>query len=325
MNGEFLRGEVYWFRMGDSVGSEECARRPGVIVSSDAGNSKSNVLNIAYMTSQTRYGSVNVEVSCGERRSWVMCSQLATVDKSRVLGYMNTVDEDEMVAVDRAIMIALGLHDVADDEDEDEPNDGEVETLKEEIASLQHERNVWQKLYTKALEDLAYIKYRMDSEKLIEKLSEKPVEKKVEKPVEKMAEKTVEEEPPEALVDINTCSKADLRKLGCDEVLTKNIMAHRPYKKVEDLRVVPGMKSVGYALLKARVCVSEEEAPAGKVNINTASARELMEGAGLSKFYAYTITTNRNKNGPYSSLEALLPVYKIPKDFLERFGDKLTV
>lgn len=333
MNGEFLRGEVYFWRMDNTVGSEECARRPGVIVSSATGNERATTVNIAFLTSQPKHGQINVKVGLGERCSWVMCNQIATVSKERVLQYRDTLDEDEMVAVDRAIMIALGLHNEVEEEDAPRDNE-EIETLKEEIASLQHERNVWQKLYTKALEDLTYIKYRMDSEKLTEKLSEKPVEKKIEKPAEKIVEKPVEkpaEEEP-SLVDINTCSKDDLRSLGCDEALAKSIIARRPYKKVTELKVVPGMKSVAYALLKARVCVSElpkQEAPktetTEKININTATAEELSALTGLSVNMMWAITGYRKRNGEYKSVSELANVPRLSKNFLERFGDKLTV
>lgn len=320
MNGEFVRGEIYWWRMGDSVGSEEGARRPAVIVSSDVGNAKSNVVNIAYLTSQHKYGVINVEVACGERRSWVMCNQIATVDKSRALSYINSLDDDEMAAVDRAIMVALGLH---NEEKEDESCDDEIETLKEELTSANHAGNVWKKLYEKAVEDLVILKYKADMDYLREKKMVKPAEKPVEKPV-------VEEKPSEK-VDINTCSKSDLRSLGCDEILTKNIIARRPYKTVEELKVVPGMKSVAYALLKARVCVTEvpREAPkvetAGKININTASAKEISEFLGISLNYAWAITGYRQREGMYRSVSDLSKITRLAKNFLERYGDKLTV
>jgi mRNA-degrading endonuclease toxin of MazEF toxin-antitoxin module len=329
VNGEFLRGEIYWWRKDDSVGSEICARRPGVIVSSDAGNEKAGTVNIAYLTSQMKYGAINVEVACGERRSWVRCNQIETVDKQRALTFINTLDDEEMAAVDRAIMTALGLQECT--EEEENPRDEkiemlneEIEKLKDELASAQHGGNVWKKMYEKALEDVSLMKYRADVAVLTEKLSEKPVEKKLEKTAEKIAEKPTEEEP--SLVDINTCSKDDLRKLGCDDVLAKNIIARRPHKKVEGLRFVPGMKSVAYALLKARVCVSElpTQETTEKVNINTAHYTDIVKFLGISKNYAWAITGYRSTHGAYGSLEELKNT-RLPKDFLERYGDKLTV
>jgi competence ComEA-like helix-hairpin-helix protein len=334
VNGEFLRGEVYWWRKDDTVGSEICARRPGVIVSSDAGNEKAGTVNIAYLTSQMKYGAINVEVACGERRSWVRCNQIETVDKQRALTFINSLDDEEMAAVDRAIMTALGLQECT--EEEENPRDEkiemlneEIEKLKDELASAQHAGNVWKKMYEKALEDVSLMKYRADVAVLTEKLLEKPVEKVVEEPANKSVEKVPEESSEK--VDINTCSKADLRNLGCDVALTKSIITRRPYAKVEDMRTVPGITSVGYALLKARVCVSElpkQEAPktetTEKMNINTATAKELQEFLGICENFSWAITGYRKRNGNYNSVEELRNT-RLPKNFVEHYGDKLTV
>jgi competence ComEA-like helix-hairpin-helix protein len=242
---------------------------------------------------------------------------------------MTALSEEEMADIDRAIMIALGLHNVSDDEDEsanDESDNDEIEALREELASLKHSGLAWKKLYEKALDEIASLRFEADLGKRI------AVAPKVEEPAiaEPKVEEPVEEESP--LVDLNTCSESDLRNCGCDPQLIRNIIARRPYKTVYDLRFVPGLKSVGYAILKAKVCVGEpkqeERTPKvkpAKVNINTATAKELMEGVGLSTFYAYRITAWRNQHGSYKSLESLLEAKKIPKDFLERYGDKLTV
>lgn len=339
MNGEFLRGEVYWWKFGDSVGSEEGAVRPGVIVSSEQGNKSSHTVNIVFLTTKTKYGRINVEVSNADRRSWAMCNQIATVDKLRVGNYMSTLSEEEMADIDRAIMSALGLHNVGDDEDEpntDESDNDEIEALREELASLKHSGLAWKKLYEKALDEIASLRFEADLGKRI------AVAPKVEEPViaEPKVEKPVEEKPAEeesSLVDLNSCSESDLRKCGCDPQLIRNIIARRPYKTVYDLRFVPGLKSVGYAILKAKVCVGEpkqeervpkvkpQKVETPKVNINTASAKELSAFVGLSENLMYAITGYRKRNGEYESVSELSKVERLPANFLERFGDKLMV
>ena len=321
MNGEFLRGEVYWWKFGDIVGSEEGAVRPGVIVSSEQGNKSSNLVNVVMLTTKPKYGRINVEIDGTERRSWAMCNQIFTLDKLRVGSYMNTLSEEEMADIDSAMMVALGLHIISDDEIESESDNDEIEALRDEIVSLKHSGLAWQKLYEKALEEIASLRFEADVTKRV------AVAPKVEKPVE--------EEP--SLVDLNTCSESDLRKCGCDPQLIRNIIARRPYKKVEDLRFVPGLKSVGYAILKAKVCVGkpkqeepkqEERVPKvkpAKININTASAKEIKEFTGIGLSIAYGITGYRGRNGRYQSLEELNNVPRLPRSFLERFGDKLTV
>mgnify|MGYP003300008939 FL=1 len=329
-----MRGEVYWVES-DTLSIERKIGRPAVIVSSDKGNVSCPQIIGLFMTTKQKFGIINVPVGVNGRPSWVQCNYVITIDKARLGNYMCTLTEDEMVEINRGMKVALGLTQQTDDEDfvsEDFVSNESISAEQEEkIAELTHTGKVWQKLYEKALEEIASLRFEADRAKRV------AVEPKVEEPViaEPKVEEPVEEESP--LVDLNTCSESDLRKCGCDPTLIRNIIARRPYKTVYDLRFVPGLKSVGYAILKAKVCVGEPKQeervpkvkPANvetpKVNINTATARELMDGVGLSTFYAYRITAHRNQNGKYESLESLLEAKKIPKDFLERYGDKLTV
>lgn len=327
-----MRGEVYWWKFGDSVGSEEGAVRPGVIVSSEQGNKSSSTVNIVFLTTKPKYGRINVELAGAERRSWAMCNQIATVDKLRAGNYMSTLSEEEMADIDSAIMIALGLHNVTDEEDESD-ND-EIEAMREEIASLKHSGFAWKKLYEKALEEITSLRFEADMAKRAT-VAPKVAEPAIEKP-------KVAEPEPEPLVDLNSCSESDLRKCGCDPTLIKSIIARRPYKKVEDLRFVPGLKSVGYAILKAKVCIAEapvekpknvervpkvkpQKVETPKLNINTCTAKELVGLTGLHITTMCAITGHRNRNGEYTSVSELAKLERLPKNFLERFGDKLTV
>ena len=62
-----------------------------------------------------------------------------------------------------------------------------------------------------------------------------------------------------------------------------------------------------------------------KVNVNTASGKEIIESLGVSKVIAYSITGYRNKNGRFVEVEELLEVAKITKPIFERIKDYIEI
>ena len=62
-----------------------------------------------------------------------------------------------------------------------------------------------------------------------------------------------------------------------------------------------------------------------KVNVNTASGKEIIESLGVSKVIAYSITGYRNKNGRFVEVEELLEVAKITKPMFERIKDYIEI
>ena len=77
-------------------------------------------------------------------------------------------------------------------------------------------------------------------------------------------------------LDINRCSEAELLALKqVDAELAAAIIAHRPYGSVLGIRSLPGMTARMYQALKACLHV-EHRPPTVKLNLNTASLRELL-------------------------------------------------
>ncbi len=108
------RGEVWWVNFGPSVGGKIQKRRPAVVVSNDSANRHLNRLQVVPMTSRVdRVYPSEAAVKVGRRQSKAMADQLTTVCKRRLLDRMGKLSGLDMVKVEHAIMIQLGLIEVA--------------------------------------------------------------------------------------------------------------------------------------------------------------------------------------------------------------------
>lgn len=329
MNGEVLRGEVYWLKDRDSIGAEERLRRPVVIVSSKKGNETSPAVIGVSMTSKYRWGKINVPVRVTDRTTYAMCNQIYCLDKSRLDGYIGAVSDAEMAEIETGLKIAMDLFDndvdsdeIASLEDEISQLKTEIETLKEKLATKDTEIEVrcdtYKKLYEKALEEFVALKFSKDSEKMAP-----PVEAVVEEKVEVEGEPPVVEEEPPKLVEINSCTINELRAIGVDAVLANNIIEGRPYEDIEDVKFVPGMKSLAYNLLKSRISVT----PVGKakLNINTITLEEMVDVVGIPHSIAVYVRAYRNKNGAFKKVEDLLNVPRFSTRLYSKVASKLEV
>ena len=93
----------------ETVGSEQGAGRPAVIVSNDYGNAHSSNVTVVYLTSQEkRPMSVHVPVIC-KVPSTALCEQIYTVSKERLGEYVRTCTDEEMQRINQGILEALGM------------------------------------------------------------------------------------------------------------------------------------------------------------------------------------------------------------------------
>lgn len=105
------RGEVYYISSYPTTGSEQRSGRPAVIVSNDMNNEYSSTVEICYMTLQEKTKlPTHVFVDRGACiNSTILCEQVTTVSKERVGEYMCTLPDDILDAVDKALIVSLGL------------------------------------------------------------------------------------------------------------------------------------------------------------------------------------------------------------------------
>ncbi len=109
------RGEIYFAKIEEGVGSEQCGMRPVLILQNDIGNKFSPTTIVALITKikkkvelPTHY-KVEKEDSNLPHNSVVLLEQIKTIDKKRLRKKVSKLNDEIMQEIDNKIMISLGL------------------------------------------------------------------------------------------------------------------------------------------------------------------------------------------------------------------------
>ena len=109
------RGDIYYADLTPTIGSEQGGIRPVLILQNNIGNKFSPTVIVAALTSKDGKRELPTHVDVGQedgglfKRSVILLEQLRTLDHSRLSAYMGTLTEERLEAVDRALLVSLGL------------------------------------------------------------------------------------------------------------------------------------------------------------------------------------------------------------------------
>ena len=127
------RGEIYWVDIPNAIGHELMKDRPAIIVSCDALNDNSPVVQVVYCSASPKKAlPEHITIRSTEQISTALCENVYTVDKSRVGRFVGRCTRREMEQVDLGLLSGLGLAQYGlaspqEDEEEPEPVRGDTE------------------------------------------------------------------------------------------------------------------------------------------------------------------------------------------------------
>ena len=148
------RGEIYLIKRRDCIGSEISKARPAVIVSNDILNATSRVVEVVYLTTKPKKElPTHACINATGVPSVAICEQIDSVSLQLACAQVGTCSEEEMAAIDRALMASLGLI-RTEQETEPELSKGE-RWLMQEVAKMQAERDRYVKMLDVLLGDRA--------------------------------------------------------------------------------------------------------------------------------------------------------------------------
>lgn len=150
---DIKRGDIWYIESGYSVGSEQRAGRPAIVVSNNRNNQYSGTVEVVYLTTQPKRDlPTHVTISSLSRESTALCEQITSVSTERFGSYRGAVTAEEMEDIEEAMMISLGLapHAAAEPRDETPPL---LETrLAESEARCAELRQMYDSLLSKMLD-----------------------------------------------------------------------------------------------------------------------------------------------------------------------------
>ena len=153
------RGEIYWVDIPNATGHELMKDRPAIIVSCDALNDNSPVVQVVYCSASPKKElPEHITIRSTEQISTALCENVYTVDKSRVGRYVGRCTKREMEQVDLGLLSGLGLAQYGlaspqEDEEEPEPVRGDTEdsTASMALVIAQTERDTYKRMYESLL------------------------------------------------------------------------------------------------------------------------------------------------------------------------------
>lgn len=114
MENSIFRGEIYYADLSSTHSSEQDGIRPVLVIQNNIGNKHAPTVIVLPLTSQLKKNELPTHIAiagCGLKRpSIILCEQIRTINKDRLLGKIGQADKSTMIAVGQGIRISLGLY-----------------------------------------------------------------------------------------------------------------------------------------------------------------------------------------------------------------------
>lgn len=150
------RGEIYFIQRRSTVGAEIAKARPAVIVSNNALNATSEVVEVVYLTTAPKKDlPTHVTIKSTGVTSSALCEQIDHVSKTLIDNWLGVCSADEMQAIDHALLLSLGLGEQAE-HGERERKSAEIAQLTAELVQAQAERDRYEKIVDRLLETRSF-------------------------------------------------------------------------------------------------------------------------------------------------------------------------
>ena len=112
------RGDIFYADLSPVVGSEQGGTRPVLIIQNDIGNQYSPTTIVAAITSHIEKSRLPTRIEMPaapgglEKNSVILLEQIRTIDKSRLMEKVTSLEAEMMARVNQAVEISLGLVDI---------------------------------------------------------------------------------------------------------------------------------------------------------------------------------------------------------------------
>lgn len=144
---DIKRGDIFYVeRIFGSRGSENEGGRPAVVVSNDKCNMFSGVVEVVFLTSKQKKDlPTHVNIIC-QNKSTALCEQIHSVSVDRLCQWYKTCTDEEMKAIDDALLVSLQLAKTSAENESEAYNSGmrdaELQDLRKLTAELQEENHL---------------------------------------------------------------------------------------------------------------------------------------------------------------------------------------
>lgn len=105
------RGDIWWVNFEPAMGGEIKKNRPAIIISNDAANRALNRVQVIPLTTQhtDKLYPSETRVMLDDKPCKAMADQIMTVDKRRLSKRAGKIDSDEMVKLEKVVLLQLGI------------------------------------------------------------------------------------------------------------------------------------------------------------------------------------------------------------------------